>query len=96
MENLLKEINFLANSKGVDAFIRGKLQELHRAVRKLEKAPEGDGEPCYYCGSPCDGFAGDPGLWPIGFSQMDGTGICRWHHARCVVERLPPPTAHGT
>lgn len=37
-ENLLKEINFLANSPGVNAFIRGRLQALHRTVRKLEAA----------------------------------------------------------
>lgn len=53
--------------------------------------PQGDNEPCYYCGKPCNAFAGDPGLWPVGFAQADGTGICRWHHSRCVVERLPPP-----
>lgn len=56
---------------------------------KSEKA-EGDDEPCFYCSEPCDPYAGDPGRWPVGFAQADGTGICRWHHARCVVDRLPP------
>jgi hypothetical protein len=33
-------------------------------------------------------FAGDPGLWPLRFCQPDGTGIARFHHARCVTDRL--------
>lgn len=40
MENILKEINFLANSKGVNAFIRGKLSELHRTARTQEAVIE--------------------------------------------------------
>lgn len=43
---------------------------------------------CFYCGEMTSEFAGDPGMWPLVFSQPDGTGIARWHHARCVVRRL--------
>jgi len=49
---------------------------------------DGHGRPCHYCSEPCNGFAGDPGRWPLGFCQPDGTGIIRWHHTRCVTHRL--------
>lgn len=35
-DNLLREINYLAHSPGVDAWIRDRLQHLHRSVRKME------------------------------------------------------------
>jgi hypothetical protein len=34
-ENLLKEINFLAHSAGVDAWVRDRLQTVHRVARHL-------------------------------------------------------------
>lgn len=59
--------------------------------------PQGHDEPCFYCGEPCEAFAGDPGRWPLGFCQPDGTGITRWHHTRCVTARLfPTPAAEVT
>jgi hypothetical protein len=45
-------------------------------------------EPCHYCGEPCDALAGNPGLWPLGFAHSEDPGVCKWHHARCVTQRL--------
>jgi hypothetical protein len=53
-------------------------------------APEGHDEPCAFCGKPCSSLAGDPSQWPLGFAHPDGTGVCKWHHVGCVVERLFP------
>jgi hypothetical protein len=53
--------------------------------------PETDGlvdGHCFYCRAMTNHFAGDPGLWPLRFCQPDGTGIARFHHARCVTDRL--------
>ena len=49
---------------------------------------DGHNEPCYYCGELTNSLAGDPGSWPLGFTHNDGTGVVRWHHTRCVQERL--------
>jgi len=49
---------------------------------------QGHNKPCYYCGEPCNGFAGDPGLWPLAFCHRDEPGVMRWHHSRCVTRRL--------
>lgn len=49
---------------------------------------EGHGQPCYYCRLSIDGLAGDAGKWPLGLSHSDYPGVIRWHHMRCVVERL--------
>lgn len=43
---------------------------------------------CYYCGEPCEGFAGDPGRWPLAFGHRDNPGVTKWHHVRCVTDRL--------
>jgi cell division septum initiation protein DivIVA len=39
-ENLLREINFLAHSKGVNAFIRDRLQKLYKEVKKQNQEIE--------------------------------------------------------
>ena len=49
---------------------------------------EGHDEPCYYCQMPCDGFAGNPSLWPIPLSHDDDPGVVKWHHTGCVQIRL--------
>lgn len=49
---------------------------------------EGHGQPCYYCGEPCDGFAGEPSRWPVGLPHKEAPGVVKWHHAGCVMERL--------
>ena len=52
--------------------------------------PQGHGEPCYYCEDPCNGYAADPGRWPVGLSHPDDPGVLKWHHHQCVFERLHP------
>lgn len=47
--------------------------------------------PCFYCGEMTSSYAGDPGRWPLRFCQRDGTGITRYHHTRCVTDRLNHP-----
>lgn len=44
-------------------------------------------EPCTYCGKPCNALAGDPGEWPLLFSD-DDSGVAKPHHVRCVQERV--------
>ncbi len=54
---------------------------------------QGHNEPCYYCGEPCNGLAGDPGLWPLPFCHRDEPGVMKWHHTRCVTRLLPENAA---
>jgi hypothetical protein len=49
---------------------------------------EGHNEPCYYCGKPCNSFAGYPSEWPIPLSHSDEPGKVKWHHTGCVSKRL--------
>ncbi|MCE7895010.1 MAG: hypothetical protein DYH12_35775 [Sorangiineae bacterium PRO1] len=49
---------------------------------------EGHDAPCYYCGHPCNTYAGNPGLWPLGFTHADEPGVVKWHHTGCVQGRL--------
>jgi hypothetical protein len=56
------------------------------AVRYMTDIKDG---PCFYCGKRTSRIAGDPGQWPLIFCQPDGTGFVRYHHTRCVVDRLP-------
>lgn len=49
---------------------------------------EGHDAPCYYCGQPCNTYAGNPGLWPLGFTHEDEPGVVKWHHTGCVQGRL--------
>lgn len=44
--------------------------------------------PCYYCQQPTNSIAGNPGLWPLRFTHPDGTGVVRFHHTQCVLNRL--------
>lgn len=57
-------------------------------IKIAEEAANGHGEPCYYCGEPCNSLAGDPGLWPIPLAHKDDPGCVKRHHIRCVSERL--------
>lgn len=61
-----------------------------RTRRKAKPKPAATGheEPCAFCAKPCDVFAADPGKWPVGLTHPDHTGILRWHHHKCVEERL--------
>jgi hypothetical protein len=52
----------------------------------------GEDGPCFYCDRQTSSLAGDPGEWPLVFCQPDGTGVVRWHHTRCVTNRLFVPT----
>lgn len=49
---------------------------------------KGHDAPCYYCGQPCNTYAGNPGLWPLGFTHEDEPGVVKWHHTGCVQGRL--------
>jgi hypothetical protein len=75
------------------------LRECIAFLRTLPSAtgatnPASDG-PCFYCGEWTNGYAGDPGLWPLQFCQPDGTGVTRFHHTRCVSSRLATPPVRG-
>jgi hypothetical protein len=48
----------------------------------------GHGEPCYYCGEACNGFAGNPSLWPIGMCHREDPGVTKWHHTGCLYRRV--------
>lgn len=50
--------------------------------------PQGRGQPCYYCGEPCNDLAGNPGLWSLPFCHRAEPGFVKWHHTRCVTSRL--------
>lgn len=47
--------------------------------------PAGHEERCYICGDPCNGFAGNPALWPV---CLPVSGAQTWHHSGCVAEKL--------
>lgn len=51
-------------------------------------APQGHAAPCYYCGEPCDSYAGNPAKWPIPLCHADDPGVVKWHHTGCVSARL--------
>lgn len=65
---------------------------LIRPAPETDGKLEGHGEPCAFCGKLCDRFAGNPGAWPIAFAHPDGTGIVKWHHVNCVVDRIQFPS----
>jgi len=70
---------------------RGRVAELTTEVdslRALLEMNEGHDEPCYYCGEPCNGLAGNPALWPIALCHSDDPGRVKWHHEGCVSKRL--------
>ena len=56
----------------------------------MAELPQGHDEFCEFCGERCNGFAGNPSEWPIALCHPDGTGIVKWHHERCVSERIWP------
>lgn len=45
-------------------------------------------DPCYWCGEPTNGLAGDPGEWPIFLCHAENPGVVKAHHERCVMDRL--------
>lgn len=64
---------------------------LTKDVPRMFLPPQSD-EDCAFCGKPCDKYAANPGLWPVRLCHPDGTGLTRWHHHQCVVDRLFPRT----
>ena len=70
----------------------GKEQAASELAEVLDRYPfggmEGHGEACYYCGEECNSLAGNPGRWPIPLTHPDEPGVVKWHHIRCVSERL--------
>lgn len=62
------------------------LNEIDRLI-EASRFIDHDG-PCYYCGEPTDSLAGNPGLWPLRFPHEDEPGKMKWHHAKCVMQKL--------
>lgn len=77
----------------VDRVLR-RADELDQIAQRTNEAqitsPQAHGEPCYYCKEPCDGYAANPGRWPVGLSHPDEPGVLKWQHHQCVYERLHP------
>ena len=64
-------------------------EDLRRLVQaSAGTCGEGHGKSCYYCEEPCDGYAGNPGKWPVALTHEDEPGKVKWHHTSCVSERL--------
>lgn len=70
-------------------FVLGRLDEARAEIRRLRSEVErpdgstrGHNEPCLMYQKPCDGFAGNPSLWPLRLSN-DG-----WRHVGCVNDAL--------
>ena len=61
--------------------------------REGEELSEGHGQPCYYCGKPCNNLTGRCGQWAVGLCHEDEPGVVKWHHDQCVSERLAALTA---
>jgi hypothetical protein len=70
----------------------GKEQAASELAEALDRYPsrstEGHGEACYYCGEKCNSLAFNPGRWPIPLTHPNEPGVVKWHHIRCVSERL--------
>lgn len=66
------------------------------AIAQRHFQPDGHGEPCYYCGKPCDNLAAAP-IYAIQLMHSDDPGVMKWHHASCVMDRLEgkPDAAAG-
>jgi hypothetical protein len=60
-------------------------------------ALDGHEQPCSYCQEPCDNFSAMPSRWSLYFPDPDqmGTGLGRYHHMGCVVERMAALTAQA-
>lgn len=58
------------------------------ALREKSAGMQGHGEPCYYCGEPCDSLTGNPSMWPIPLCHSDEPGRVKRHHSGCVSRRL--------
>lgn len=76
-------LEMLANIPALIATVRDRERQRDNAQRAME----GDG-PCYYCGKPVNNLAGNPGLWSVGLCHADDPGVVKWHHVKCVSERL--------
>ncbi len=49
---------------------------------------EGHAEKCYYCEKLCNSLSANPGDWPIGLCHRNEPGVVKWHHTRCVSDKL--------
>lgn len=49
---------------------------------------------CEFCGVMTSSLSANPGMWPLVFTHPDGSGRVKYHHVRCVQDRLfaDPPT----
>lgn len=50
-------------------------------------APPGHNQTCEHCGKQCDGFAGNPSLWPVPLFSKTPGAIGYWHMG-CLSKRL--------
>lgn len=73
-------------SDAVEALTPAVLAAL-RAAPPAAPESEEDGK-CYWCGENTESLAGNPMKWPLRFPANDSTGIVRWHHTGCVMDRL--------
>lgn len=62
------------------------------AIATDEQDPFGFGpghdKPCYYCGKPTQGHAGNANLWPVGLPHRSEPGVMKYHHIGCVTDHL--------
>jgi hypothetical protein len=84
VEGKLGEVWPVAHTALVAAYRRG----IAERIEQHDRAHQGHNEPCYYCGKPCDGLAGDPGQWPIGLCHAGDPGLVKYHHTNCIYEQL--------
>lgn len=86
----LEKAKVLLEKRGYDYAATACINDALSALSSSEQGetPEGHGEPCYYCGKPCNSYAGNPREWPVALCHSDDPGKVKWHHAGCISERL--------
>lgn len=91
----MREIGMVGHLPELERFADAILAWMRRSSFRRGKvnAAKGHDEPCAFCGKPCNGYAGDPGQWPVPLCHPDGTGKVKWHHERCVMDRIWPRAA---
>lgn len=67
--------------------------QMAERVEELEARFQGHDQPCYYCEKQTSDIAGDPGMWSVALCHTDDPGKIKWHHQRCIFERLEQLTA---
>lgn len=68
--------------------LKAQLAAKDAEIERLTKRPEGHAQQCYYCHEPTNDLAGNPGMRSIALSHPEDPGVVKWHHEKCVSERL--------